>query len=65
MVAGMTSSGMGAKLYEQAIKTSLKEPSPSNRVVRHQFASTNRNSGTTTPISCAHRLLYRLRGLSR
>ena len=33
------------------MKISLKLPSPSNSVVRHEFASTNRISGTATEIN--------------
>ena len=41
-------SGIGYKQYEDAIKMSLRLPSPSNKVVKHQLAIMKRKNGKTS-----------------
>ena len=57
-VETMRNKGMGAKEYEVAIKTSLKEPSPSNNVVKHQLEMHHRMKGNPTARSCAMMVEY-------
>ena len=52
IVEGMIKSGIGVRQYEAAMNTSLKLPSPSNSVVRHQLATTKSIKGTITPMIC-------------
>ena len=52
IVEGITIIGTGAREYAHAIKISLKLPSPSKRVVRHQLPTTQRKKGASTAANC-------------
>jgi hypothetical protein len=64
IVAGIMSKGKGANAYDVAIKISLKLPSPSINVVKHQLPITQSIRGTITEIICINMLEYLPVGLN-